>query len=111
MDDTTDAKLKLKTKGIRPRPDQIQALGRLMELDPELNWSKAVRRGLDLFIAERTTAQANQAVAAGLYLGKPFAAGAGSMAFATRQQRRHPRAKPDKSRRRADSKSRRTHST
>jgi hypothetical protein len=25
----------------------------LIELDPELDWSKAVRRGLDLFIAER----------------------------------------------------------
>jgi len=104
MDDTTDAKRKLQTKGIRPRPDQIQALGRLMELDPELNWSKAVRRGLDLFIAERLTAQANQAVAAALYLGKPFDVGAASMTVRPNQRPQHSGAKSDKSRRRVDSK-------
>jgi hypothetical protein len=40
------------TKGIRLRTDQMEALERLMGLDPELDWSKAVRRGLDLFLAE-----------------------------------------------------------
>jgi len=43
----------MQTKGVRPRPDQIEALEQLMELDPELDWSKAVRRGLDLFLQER----------------------------------------------------------
>jgi hypothetical protein len=42
------------TKGIRLRLDQMEAIERLMQLDPELDWSKAVRRGLDLFIVERT---------------------------------------------------------
>jgi hypothetical protein len=42
------------TKGIRLRIDQMEALERLFIIDPELDWSKAVRRGIDLFIAERT---------------------------------------------------------
>src|SRR6476620_4875684 len=41
------------TKGVRPRPDQIPALEFLLELDAELDWSKVVRRGLDLFFAEQ----------------------------------------------------------
>jgi len=44
---------KLSTKGIRPRSDQIEKLERLMEHDPELTWSIAIRRGLDMFITER----------------------------------------------------------
>jgi len=56
----TKATRKMQTKGVRPRPDQIEALETLMERDPELDWSKAVRRGLDLFLAERLRAQAEQ---------------------------------------------------
>jgi hypothetical protein len=41
------------TKGIRLRVDQVEALERVMQLDPELDFSKAVRRGVDLFLAER----------------------------------------------------------
>jgi len=52
----TKATRKMQTKGVRPRPDQIAALERLMETDPELDWSTAVRRGLDLFLAERMRA-------------------------------------------------------
>jgi len=41
------------TRGIRLRLDQEQALSQEMVLDPELDASKAIRRGLDLFLAER----------------------------------------------------------
>lgn len=46
------SQLKKGTKGVRPRPDQESAMKRLMELDPELTWSGAWRKGLDLFIAQ-----------------------------------------------------------
>ena len=42
------------TMGVRLRKDQIEDVNRLMDSDPELDFSTAVRRGLDLFIAERT---------------------------------------------------------
>lgn len=42
------------TTGIRLRKDQMDDLQQLMNGDPELDVSKAVRRGVDLFIAERT---------------------------------------------------------
>lgn len=51
--DTRTAAPKLRTKGIRPRPDQIDKLTELMKLDPELTWSIAIRSGLDLFINSR----------------------------------------------------------
>ena len=41
------------TKGIRLRNDQIEALEQEFLLDLELDWSKAVRRGIDLFLSER----------------------------------------------------------
>ena len=44
------------TKGIRLRVDQIEALERLMQLDLELDFSKAIRRGVDLFIAKERAA-------------------------------------------------------
>ncbi len=43
------------TKGIRLRVDQIAALEQLFSIDPELDWSKAVRRGIDLFLTEVST--------------------------------------------------------
>ena len=41
------------TVGVRPRKDQMEKLKELYELDPELDFSEAVRRGLDMFIAEQ----------------------------------------------------------
>jgi hypothetical protein len=49
---------KNQTQGFRPRLDQVKTMQRLMELDLELDWSKAVRRGLDLFFAEKMKQQA-----------------------------------------------------
>jgi hypothetical protein len=42
------------TMGVRLRKEQVEELQHLMDSDPELDFSKAVRRGVDLFIAERT---------------------------------------------------------
>jgi hypothetical protein len=46
------------TQGFRPRVDQVETMKRLMELDLELDWSMAIRRGLDLFFAEKMKQQA-----------------------------------------------------
>lgn len=46
------SQLKKGTKGVRPRPDQEEAMERILELDPELDWSTAWRKGLDMFIAQ-----------------------------------------------------------
>jgi hypothetical protein len=42
------------TRGVRPRPDQIDDLDRLQRERPELEltWSRLIRRGIDLAIAE-----------------------------------------------------------
>lgn len=39
------------TSGVRLRLDQIEAVGRLCKIDPEMDMSTAVRRGLDMFLA------------------------------------------------------------
>lgn len=39
------------TSGVRLRVDQIEAVGRLCAIDPEMDMSTAVRRGLDMFLA------------------------------------------------------------
>src|SRR6516164_7024555 len=41
---------KEETRAARLRPDQIDAIERLIEIIPELDWSTAIRRGLDLLI-------------------------------------------------------------
>ena len=43
---------KEETRAARLRPDQIDAIERLIEIVPELDWSSAIRRGLDLLIRE-----------------------------------------------------------
>lgn len=47
-------KLSAGTTGIRVWLDQSEALRRIEEQYPDLNFSIAARRGLDLFIAEMT---------------------------------------------------------
>jgi hypothetical protein len=39
--------------GFRPRADQVKTMEKMMKLDKELSWSVAIRRGLDLFFAEK----------------------------------------------------------
>lgn len=56
------------TSGVRLRVDQIEAVEQLCALDPEMDMSTAVRRGLDMFLASqadffsgRTALQTNPA--------------------------------------------------
>ena len=56
MTKTTDknsTRLADHTSGIRLRVDQLEAVARLSEIDPEMNLTDAVRRGLDMFLASQ----------------------------------------------------------
>jgi len=39
------------TSGVRLRVDQIEAVAKLCDIDPEMDMSTAVRRGLDMFLS------------------------------------------------------------
>jgi hypothetical protein len=38
------------TKGIRLRNDQMEALDKIFIMEPELDWSKVIRQGLDMWL-------------------------------------------------------------
>jgi hypothetical protein len=67
-------KLETTTRGFRAWTDQVDSVERMVELNPELGWSKVVRRGLDLAIAESK--------------GQPLAQGHQSASSAFRARRR-----------------------
>jgi len=43
---------KEQTRAARLRPDQIDVIERFIEAFPELDWSSAIRKGLDLLVRE-----------------------------------------------------------